>query len=91
MAAINKLLSKLLIASIRFYRFTISMLLGNCCRFEPTCSTYAMGAIKTHGCLKGCWLALQRLLRCHPWHAGGIDPVPAASADALAGTIDPVP
>ncbi|WP_407641498.1 membrane protein insertion efficiency factor YidD [Aquicella lusitana] len=65
-----------LISLIRLYRLAISALLGHCCRFEPTCSTYAMEAIKRHGCLKGCRLMIMRLLRCHPWHPGGMDPVP---------------
>jgi putative membrane protein insertion efficiency factor len=65
-----------LIAVIRIYRYAISMLLGHCCRFEPTCSAYAMDAIEVHGCWKGCYLAVRRLLRCHPWHPGGIDPIP---------------
>lgn len=76
MAAINKLLTNTLIAIIRFYRYVLSSLLGHCCRFEPSCSIYAIEAIKMHGCLKGCRLALKRLLRCHPWHSGGVDPVP---------------
>lgn len=65
-----------LIAIIRFYRYFFSLLLGHRCRFHPTCSTYAIEAINVHGCLKGCYYALRRLLRCHPWHAGGIDPIP---------------
>jgi putative membrane protein insertion efficiency factor len=76
MAAINKLITTLFIMIIQVYRFAISGFFGNCCRFEPSCSTYAIQAIKSHGCLKGCWLAFRRLLRCHPWHAGGMDSVP---------------
>ncbi len=78
MATISHSITACLIAIIRFYRFAISSLLGHCCRFEPSCSSYAMEAIKMHGCLKGCRLSLWRILRCHPWHAGGVDPVPAA-------------
>lgn len=74
--AIHKIIQTSLIALVRFYRLFISGLLGNCCRFEPSCSTYAMEAIKMHGCLRGCRFALRRILRCHPWHPGGIDPVP---------------
>lgn len=77
MAAINQFFKTSLITLIRFYRYAISGLLGNCCRFEPSCSTYTMEAIKMHGCGKGCLLGLWRILRCHPWHPGGIDPVPA--------------
>src|SRR5580704_2940403 len=67
-------ISDCLIVIIRFYRFAISGLLGHCCRFDPSCSSYAMEAIKVHGCLKGCLLSLWRILRCHPWHPGGVDP-----------------
>lgn len=82
MAAINKVFTGGLIAIIRFYRFAISALLGHCCRFEPSCSAYAMEAIENYGCLKGCLFAIRRLFRCHPWHPGGIDPVPADSIKA---------
>ncbi len=51
-------------------------MLGHCCRFYPSCSCYAMDAIKLHGVLRGCYLTLKRILRCHPWCQGGFDPVP---------------
>lgn len=70
------MLKSTLIACIRCYRYLLSLLLGHCCRFEPTCSSYAIQAINTHGCLKGVWLSARRLLRCHPWHPGGLDPIP---------------
>jgi len=66
----------LLLALIRFYQFAISPLLGQRCRFFPSCSEYAVEAIERHGILRGCWLGLRRLSHCHPWHAGGYDPVP---------------
>lgn len=66
----------LILNILRCYRFAISGLLGHCCRFDPSCSTYAMQAVEKHGCLKGCWLAAQRVAHCHPWHPGGSDPVP---------------
>lgn len=69
-------LKTLLIALIRVYRFLISGLFGHCCRFEPTCSEYALDAIRCYGCGKGSYLALKRILCCHPWHEGGFDPVP---------------
>lgn len=63
---------------IRFYQRWISPLLGANCRFYPSCSCYAHDAIAVHGPLKGCVLTVRRLLRCHPWHPGGYDPVPEA-------------
>jgi putative membrane protein insertion efficiency factor len=61
---------------IRLYQCTISPLLGPACRYHPTCSQYALEAIERFGLMRGSWLALRRLGRCHPWHAGGFDPVP---------------
>ncbi|HMN46330.1 MAG TPA: membrane protein insertion efficiency factor YidD [Povalibacter sp.] len=66
---------------IRGYRYLISPLLGPNCRFHPSCSCYAEEAIGLHGPMKGSYLAAQRLLRCHPWHPGGYDPVPLATVD----------
>ncbi|MBX9870236.1 MAG: membrane protein insertion efficiency factor YidD [Burkholderiaceae bacterium] len=65
-----------LLLAIRGYQFVISPLLGQNCRFYPTCSNYALEAIYTHGAGKGSWLAARRLCKCHPWHAGGVDLVP---------------
>ena len=65
-----------LIALVRFYRFFLSPWLGSGCRFEPTCSRYALEALERHGALAGSALAGWRLLRCHPWCAGGCDAVP---------------
>lgn len=65
-----------LISLIRAYQFLLSPWLGNQCRFYPTCSAYAIEAIQLHGGVKGSWLAAKRLGRCHPWCAGGFDPVP---------------
>jgi len=66
----------LLILLVRAYRMGISPFLGNNCRFHPSCSEYAIEALRKHGGLKGSWLALRRVSRCHPWHPGGADPVP---------------
>lgn len=79
----NGLIATILIAIIRFYRFAFSALLGHCCRFEPSCSAYAIEAINLHGCIKGCCFATWRVLRCHPWHPGGKDPVPLGTQKPL--------
>jgi putative membrane protein insertion efficiency factor len=65
-----------LIALLRAYQWAISPLLGQNCRFYPTCSNYALEAVREHGSLKGVMLAALRLAKCHPFHAGGFDPVP---------------
>lgn len=65
-----------LIALLKFYKTFISPVLGNNCRFYPSCSTYSMEAIKLHGVVAGSYLTIRRLLKCHPFHEGGIDPVP---------------
>ncbi len=69
-------MKKSLILLLKLYRYVISPMFGPSCRFHPTCSSYAIHAIEMHGPLKGAWLTLKRLLRCHPWHCGGHDPVP---------------
>ena len=69
---------KLALASIKFYRYAISPLMANHCRFYPSCSCYAYEAIEQHGFMHGSWLAARRLGRCHPWNPGGYDPVPLA-------------
>ncbi|MGH8692853.1 MAG: membrane protein insertion efficiency factor YidD [Burkholderiales bacterium] len=61
---------------IKLYQYLLSPWVGSQCRFYPTCSEYAKAAIETHGILRGSWFACRRLLRCHPWHPGGADPVP---------------
>ena len=69
-------MSRILIGLIRFYQKNISPLKISCCRFTPTCSAYAIEAIKVHGAVKGTLLALYRILRCNPFCKGGYDPVP---------------
>lgn len=66
----------LLIVLLKVYRTVVSPLYGNVCKFHPTCSAYALGAVETHGAVKGSVLAIRRLGRCHPWSLGGYDPVP---------------
>lgn len=75
------MLSRALVLLIQGYRYLISPLLGPRCRFFPTCSQYAIEAVVEHGALRGSWLAGRRLLRCHPWHPGGVDPVPPSCAN----------
>jgi putative membrane protein insertion efficiency factor len=65
-----------LLSLIRAYRFLLSPWVGNHCRFHPTCSSYAIAAIERFGALRGAYLAIRRLLKCHPLHQGGYDPVP---------------
>jgi uncharacterized protein len=67
---------RVLIAVIRAYQYLLSPWWGSQCRFTPTCSHYAIEALERHGALGGGWLAARRILRCHPWSAGGYDPVP---------------
>ena len=71
-----QLMKYLLIQLIRGYRLFISPLFPPTCRFQPTCSSYALTAIARFGVVKGSWLAAKRILRCHPFHPGGYDPVP---------------
>lgn len=69
-------MKRVLIALIKGYRLLLSPWWGRQCRFTPTCSEFAEEAIERHGSLQGTWLAMRRVSRCHPWHAGGFDPVP---------------
>jgi putative membrane protein insertion efficiency factor len=82
----------LLILLVKGYRLIFSPYVGRSCRFAPTCSQYALDALNEYGAVKGSWLALRRIGRCHPWHAGGFDPVPpknrpdhASRADCCTG------
>ncbi|MCS6822269.1 MAG: membrane protein insertion efficiency factor YidD [Microscillaceae bacterium] len=73
---LTRWLKECFILSIRFYQYAISPLLPPSCRYTPTCSHYAVEAIQKHGVSKGLYLAIKRILRCHPWGGSGYDPVP---------------
>ena len=72
----TRLLTLILILPIRIYQWLISPLLPPACRFTPTCSQYAVEALRVHGPFRGSWLAIKRICRCHPWGGKGYDPVP---------------
>ena len=72
----SKIISSIFVFLIRVYQIAISPILGANCRYAPTCSAYAIEALKVHGSLKGGYLALKRILSCHPWGGHGYDPVP---------------
>lgn len=71
-------MTRILVVLLTFYRRLVSPLLGQHCRFLPSCSAYALEAVETHGAARGGWLAIRRVARCHPFHPGGYDPVPPA-------------
>ena len=79
--AVSKAFAWPLIQLVRFYRLAISPWLGGNCRYDPTCSSYAIEALQVHGVLKGSWLAVRRIGRCHPWGKSGYDPVPPNQKD----------
>ncbi|MGL4500489.1 membrane protein insertion efficiency factor YidD [Planktothrix paucivesiculata] len=75
------MIKNLFIILIKGYRLLISPLFPPACRFHPTCSQYAIEALETFGIVQGSWLALKRILRCHPYHPGGYDPIPPKPED----------
>ena len=75
------MLTRLAIVFIQVYQVTISPLLGPVCRFEPSCSRYSVTCLERFGLIRGIWLTIRRLSRCHPWHSGGYDPPPLPGAD----------
>lgn len=77
-----------LIGLLRAYRFAISPLYGQVCRYHPSCSAYALEAVTVHGSIKGSWLAVRRIGRCHPWASGGYDPVPAKTSRRSPGHVN---
>ena len=72
----KRLIVNILILPVRFYQLAISPMLPPSCRYVPTCSQYTIEALRKHGPVKGLWLAVRRILRCHPWGGSGYDPVP---------------
>lgn len=74
--ALGALPRRVLIGAVQFYRYLLKPWLGNVCRFEPSCSAYALQALQQHGAAAGAYLAARRILRCHPWCEGGCDAVP---------------
>jgi|TARA_B100001250_G_scaffold254154_1_gene218667 hypothetical protein len=72
---INKIFTNISISTINLYKYLISPLLGNNCRYLPTCSEYTKESIKKYGVIKGFWLGLKRIVKCHPWGKGGYDPI----------------
>ncbi|MDH3533940.1 MAG: membrane protein insertion efficiency factor YidD [Gammaproteobacteria bacterium] len=81
--ALGRLLAWPLLGLVALYRLLISPWLGNNCRFEPSCSAYAMQALRIHGAFRGTWLAARRIARCHPWGGSGYDPVPEKEHDPV--------
>lgn len=79
-------MKSLLVLLVRGYQLCISPFLGQNCRFYPSCSQYAIEAINRHGAMKGGWLSTKRLCKCHPWHPGGLDPVPESSTKTSSST-----
>ena len=68
--------AKIVVMLLRIYKAVLSPFLGQNCRFQPGCANYAMEAVERHGVIRGAWMAIKRIGRCHPWHDGGYDPVP---------------
>ena len=82
------MLARVLISLVRFYQVAISPWLPPSCRYTPTCSTYAIDALRVHGAGRGSWLAVRRIGRCHPWGGHGFDPVPPAPTTDDEATVD---
>ncbi|NQZ32813.1 MAG: membrane protein insertion efficiency factor YidD [Oceanospirillaceae bacterium] len=83
LAWLDRLFQGLFLLLIKIYQYGISPLLGSNCRFYPTCSSYSKEAIEKHGAAKGLYLGLRRILKCHPYHEGGIDLVPKTAQEII--------
>ena len=83
------MMKALLLAIVRAYRLLLSPWLGSACRFEPTCSVYALQALELHGAAAGSYLTVSRLSRCHPWCQGGLDPVPQDKPRLFSSLVSP--
>ena len=82
------MIRRMIVLLLRGYQIVLSPLFGDCCRFHPSCSAYCIEALNTHGCIKGLWLGFLRVGKCHPFHPGGVDPVPLAKGDSVAAASD---
>lgn len=82
-------MQRLLIGLVRGYQLLFSAWVGGSCRFEPTCSAYSLEALRRHGAAAGSYLTVARLVRCHPWCQGGLDPVPAHKPGLFTGLLSP--
>ncbi len=78
---IRRLIQMPLILLVRLYQVVLSPVMGGHCRFQPTCSAYSLEALRTHGAVRGTWLTLRRITRCHPWGGCGYDPVPRSKTE----------
>ncbi len=81
--SLGRLLALPILGLVWLYRLAISPWLGNNCRYEPSCSAYAMDALRLHGAFHGSWMAAKRIARCHPWGGSGYDPVPEKQQDPV--------
>ncbi|MGP9643972.1 membrane protein insertion efficiency factor YidD [Halomonas sp. AOP30-A1-24] len=91
LGALRKLAVLVMVGAVRAYQYLISPLLGPRCRFWPSCSSYTIEALQVHGPVKGGWMAIKRILKCHPGNPGGMDPVPGGRSEQLCKEDDESP